>query len=306
MPPDRYITHQVDATTIVIIAFAVGSSAPIIARGAWSLIDMGIMFKDVMYESYSDPNVVEANSTLRKCDVGKAGIGKFLAWVVAIFCNLMAHNVSFQKLTPYATDLFQAFSHNLEKCIFGQPIYRSLDDQNFRINRDSFVWSWKGWRARAQALLNIAVLNGLGFVVLILQTVAALGEGLLLALGSVLISLGIAANANVLGEEPSMRNPLRPMVHPDRPLKFVCQELICCETCVHLGENRNHLTGRSQSENTKGFEQIMVNATKRTKVRVHEGRGNTLLNCWNVRSGGNCSAPAPSSGPARSVPSSIP
>lgn len=51
------------------------------------------------------------------------------------------------------------------------------------------------WATRAKALFNIAMLNFIGFGLLVLQSIAALEEAILLSAGSIGLSLAFAAHA---------------------------------------------------------------------------------------------------------------
>lgn len=241
-------TVDVDPTTLAVVFFAAGSSAPTLARGAWSLIDMGTMFMDLLRESYQDDN--SAQNARRPF-----GPSNFVAWIFAVFCTLMRHNVTWETLSPYAGSLLRAFRNNWEEFVHGKPIF----DGN-----PVFDFLPASWATRAKALFNIVVLNFIGFGFLALQSIAALGEAMLLSVGSIWLSLAVAAHAK--GFEGYVR-PLK-----DTPVQDVVLRLICCKTCHHGGSTGRNLDA---SANDKAISKVIPEVVKRSEA----GRTSTVVRC---------------------------
>lgn len=168
-----------DPTNLAVKFFAAGAAAPINARGARSLIDMGTMFNDLIFDSYTEKE--EKSGATRQCNVGNDAnkVKIFFEWTFAVFINLMDHSVSFNKLAPYSKDLFLALGNNIDKLIHRDAIYWQNQPQ------DIWCWDKKSWGERLEAPLNLVILNALGVGFLILQAFATPGEGLLLAVGSI-------------------------------------------------------------------------------------------------------------------------
>lgn len=203
---------EVDPTTLAVVFFAVGGSAPTLARGAWSLIDMSTMFNDVLLLSYPDHEA--------RFDPGTFGVFDFVAWFVVVFRTLMKHNVSVEKLNPYGPDLYRAFRNNWESFVHGRSVHPKKICWKHAWN-----FGWSGWATRVKALFGLVVLDGAGFAFLLLQICAAVGEGLLLSVGGAWLSLAIAAQAKGLTKTG--------LVNRELALKIVVEELICCQTCSH-------------------------------------------------------------------------
>lgn len=257
---------EVETTTYAILFFAVGGSAPTLARGAWSLIDMSTMFNDVLWLSYR--NVPELAGSGRACNVGVIGVSDFVAWFGVVFWALMKHNVSWERLTPYGPNLYRAFRNNWEAVVHGRSIHPG---------RICWTHAWKcgygGWASRSKAFLNIVVLNTIGFAFLFLQLTAALGEGLLLAVGSLWMSVAIAAQANGLTRGGR--------VVPTGALKLVVEELICCETCTHAKHDKNE-SKASTTHNTKSYE-VMMPTVKKKSMDDRTGSSNRVINVCRCR-----------------------
>lgn len=248
---------EVEPTTVAILFFAVGGSAPTLARGAWSLIDMSTMFNDVLWLSYQ--NVPQLTGNGRACNVGVIGGSDFIAWICVVFWTLMKHNVSWEKLTPHGFNLYRAFRNNWEGVVHGRSIHPG---------KICWTHAWKcgcgGWASRGKAFFNIVILNSVGFAFLVLQISAALGEGLLLAVGSLWISVAIAAHANGLTRGRR--------VVSTGALKLVVEELICCETCTHTKYDRDESSTDERrwihwrgTENTKSYEVMMPQVQQKSR-----------------------------------------
>lgn len=207
----------VEPTTVAVVFFAVGGSAPTLARGAWSLIDMSTMFNDVVLLSYPDREA--------RFDCGTFGVADFVAWVVVVFRILMRHNVSLEKLTPYGPNLYRAFRNNWESFVHGRSVHPEKICW-----KHAWKFGWGGWATRVRALYCLVVLNGGGFAFLVLQVCAAVGEALLLAVGATWLSLAIAAHAKELTQTGRVNRNL--------PLNIVVEELICCQTCSHTADSQ--------------------------------------------------------------------
>ncbi|CAM9616815.1 unnamed protein product [Scytosiphon promiscuus] len=218
---------EVDRTIAAVLFFSIGASAPTLARGAWSLIDMATMFNDVLLCSYRSGSGASGRGGGRACNNGTPGRRGFLAWAAFVFWTLMKHNVSWEKLNPYRCNLYRAFRNNWEGFVHGRDITVCTT-----LWKDAWVWGLEGCAYRAKVFFNVVVLNGLGFAFLLLQASAALGEGFLLAIGSVWLSVAIAAHADELVE--------RANVASTRDLKLVVEELICCNQCTHSDDSGNH------------------------------------------------------------------
>lgn len=245
-------TVDADPTTLAVVFFAAGASAPTLARGAWSLIDMGTMFMDLLRESYGDVSNQSSASTASPTS-RRFTVSTFVEMGLTVFFVLMRHNVTWETLSPYAESLFRAFRNNWEEVVHGQAI---LDG-----NAVCLVMPGS-WATRVKALLNILVLNFMGFGFLVLQSVAVVGEAILLSIGSIWISLAVAAHAE--GFEGYVR--------PTTPLQDVVIRLICCETCHHGGSSGRNL---DESANSKVISNVMPKVTKRSEA----GRNATDARC---------------------------
>lgn len=239
---------DVDPTTLAVVFFAAGASAPTLARGAWSLIDMGTMFMDLLRESYQDDN--SARNARRPF-----GLSSFVAWMFAVFFTLMRHNVTWERLSPYAGSLLRAFRNNWEEFVHGKPIF----DGN-----PVFIFSPASWATRAKALLNIVVLDVIAFGFLVLQSIAALGEVMLLSIGPIWVSLAVAAHAK------GFEGYVRPST--DTPVQDVVLRLICCQTCHHGGSTGRNLDARA---NEKAISKVIPEVVKRSEA----GRTSTRCSC---------------------------
>lgn len=241
---------EVEPTTVAILFFAVGGSAPTLARGAWSLIDMSTMFNDVLWLSYQ--NIPQLTGNGRACNVGAIGVSDFVAWFGAVFWTLMKHNVSWEKLTPYGPNLYRAFRNNWEAVVHGRSIHPG---------KICWTHAWKcgcgGWASRTKAFFNVVILNSVGFAFLVLQASAALGEGLLLAVGSLWMSVAIAAQANGLTRGDR--------VAATSALKLVVEELICCDTCTHTRYGKDESAADERTDNTKSYEVMMPQVKKKSR-----------------------------------------
>lgn len=150
---------------------------------------------DLMLESYGyAPNstsheVAGVAQPSKHEDEMVFGGSRFVSWVVVVFFTLMRRNVSREKMRPYVQSLLRALRNNWEEFVHGQPIFDVVPVYNVSLG---------SWATRAKALLNILVLDALGFAFLASQGIAALGQALLLSVGSVWISLAIAAHAKGL------------------------------------------------------------------------------------------------------------
>ena len=280
-----------DATNFGVILFAAGASAPIIGRGAWSLIDMGGMFPYIMCESYNptdhdlsagaEPKSSHNEINTRDSNADKIGFRAFLAWVWAVFLNLMSHNVSFHKLAPYTVDIFHNCSYNIEVILHGKAVYRQNLPWNLQRGGD-WDWSLQGWACRLKGLLNLLILDALGGGFLVLQVFATLGEGLVLAVGSAWTTLFIAAHVNDLTATLAERRPGDPVFSPNcsgQPLMRLVESLICCKTCNHKGENCSHLTGRSPKENDKAYA-VIISKARAAYLADWSSRGNGSNRNW--------------------------
>ncbi|CAM9393078.1 unnamed protein product [Pylaiella littoralis] len=240
-------TVDVDPTTLAIVFFAAGSSAPTLARGSWFLIDVGTLFMDLLQVSYRNgQGNVEGPTPF--------GVSNFVNWIFAVFYVLMQHNVTWEKIGPHAGGLLNAFRNNCEEFVHGQAI------------RDGVaVWnvSRASWATRAKAFFNIIVLNFAAFGFLVLQLIAALGEAILLSIGSVWISLAIAASAKGFKDHERLGRI---------SVLDVVKQLICCNTCHHGGT-----TGRllKESDNNKAVSKIMPKVVRQSK----ENSSNTNTRC---------------------------
>ncbi|CAM9517950.1 unnamed protein product [Scytosiphon promiscuus] len=246
-----------DPTTLTVVFFAAGSSAPTLGRGAWSLIDAGSMFMDLLRESFGIDND-QNNSNINGSATTTAGprpfgVSSFVEMVFTVFFVLMRHNVSWETLTPYAESLFTAFRNNWEGVVHGQSILDGV--AVCRVSPEN-------WATRVKCLFNILVLNFVGFFFLLLQSVAAVGEAILLSIGAAWISLAIAAH----GRE------FMSCVRPTATLQDVVIRLICCETCHHGGNSGRNL---SESANSKTVSNIMPKVIKRSEA----GRNGTDIRC---------------------------
>ncbi|CAB1108064.1 unnamed protein product [Ectocarpus sp. CCAP 1310/34] len=259
---------EVETTTYAILFFAVGGSAPTLARGAWSLIDMSTMFNDLLYLSYqSIPEPTDSGSG-RTCNVGDIGGSDFVAWFGVVFWTLMKHNVSWERRTPYGPNLYRAFRNNWEAIVHGRSIHPG------RICwTHAWKFGWEGWASRSKAFFNLVILNTIGFAFLFLQLTAALGEGLLLAVGSLWMSVAIAAQANGLKRDGR--------VAKTRALKLVVEELICCETCTHKKYDKEERAVNAEP-NTKSYE-VMMPKVKQKSMADRKGSSNKVINVCRCR-----------------------
>lgn len=253
----------VDATNLAIFVFAAGSLAPIIGRGAWSLIDMGTMFVDSMYVSYKE---TLGHTTYGKCDgertpANNGGLPPgmcdkqktygFLKSSSLIFYALMGHNVSLRRFTPS----YLAFSVVKN----GEKFLRGVVADPPTSAAGSWDWTWKGWLTRGVALWKLLVLDFLVAVILLMQCVAVIVEGLILGIGSSWIAFALAAHMVSFAEESDISR--------ERPLECVVRDLICGVTCP-----TGHLCVGPESplqdeENTKLLSAVMI------KIRVKSARG---------------------------------
>lgn len=239
---------DVDPTTLAVVFFAVGASAPTLARGALSLIDMSTMFNDVVLLSYPDREA--------RFEPGTFGVFDFIAWVGVVFFTLMKHNVSLEKLTQYGPRLYRAFRNNWEGVVHGRSIHPGKVCWTH-----AWKWGLGGWATRVKCLFCIVVLNGVGVAFLLLQVCAALGEGFLLAIGSIWLSLAIAAQA------AGLINTKR--INRELSLNVIVEELICCKACSH-GDN-----SRDQRENNPGGSTVEDETDADNNMDARENNANS-------------------------------
>lgn len=257
---------DVDPTVLAVVFFAVGASAPTLARGAWSLIDMSTMFNDVVLLSYPER---EARFTRRAF-----GVADFLAWVGVVFYTLMKHNVSFEKLTPYGPNLYRAFRNNWEGMIHGRSIHPGK-----LCWKHAWKWGFSGWATRVKSFFCLVVLNGVGFAFLLFQACTALVEGFLLAIGCIWLSPAIAAQAKGLTSTGR--------VNRDLPLKVIVEKLICCKACSHADnstdERDNNADDNVDERGNNVDENIMDQQENNANDNIMDQRENNADDMTNER-----------------------